>query len=260
MLGGKQWASRVAQDETITLNKGRFGLLQQEKMLMPKDNTSSILPGAVGVDAAGDGGAVQNGESQAGNVAKLLSEALGKEFPNDEAALKSVKDTFNYVGQASKYKEVIASIKKVHSVDDAGALKLMESLSNQTNAAPASPAVAPNDTTAKAVAELGSQVEEMTFYAKNPDMEPYREVLTELRSTTGKSLHEVSELPSVKKLVEKAKAHDEAERKRSVLHSNSRLGQVKDKMQEAREAAKTGNISQAASKATAAVMEAFDLK
>ena len=82
-------------------------------------------------------------------------------------------------------------------------------------------------------------------------------MIGELRDTTGKPIRQVVELPAVKTLVEKARSFDEAERSRSVLHSNPKLGQVRDKLTESREALEKGDVNTAKSGAVGAVLDAF---
>ena len=40
----------------------------------------------------------------------ILSKELGKSFPTDEAAIKSLKDTFSFVGKAGSYQKAMKSL------------------------------------------------------------------------------------------------------------------------------------------------------
>ena len=201
---------------------------------MPDDITLNGLPEGGSLSDTGGAASVSGADSL--NLSELNS-LLGKNFPTTAAALKSIKDTYSYTGQV-------------------GAMRAqLEALSSaQTAQAPQSNELA---TTVK---ELQKQLEEQTFLAERPEFKEYLPTLRELRNTTGKSMSELMSSETYKPLFEKVFAQDAAQKKRSVLESNPRLGQVRDKMQEAREANKSGNRSEAVSTAVSAVLDAYDLQ
>lgn len=201
-------------------------------------NTNDTLPD--GQELSPSGGEVAD---EVVSIKDLLSEELGKEFPSDEAALKAVKDTFNYVGKVGKYRPSLDKIESKFG-GEKEALKLMEDMLNmQTN----------DDS--KFISR--EQYETDTFFAKQPNLEPHRKVIEAVRSSTGKSLSEVIDMPELKGLVEKASAYDKYEESKSVLTSSPRLSQASNKLSQAQEAVKSGNFSAANDSAVAAVMEAF---
>ena len=218
---------------------------------MPEDITSASVP-------AGnpEGGApVEGGETASngeGTIAKVLSEVLGKPFKDDESALKSVKDTFKYVGDVGHIKKEISRVKETTGLSQEEILSRLAQADQPTQSAQASV----NDE----VTALKQQLDEMSFYSERPDLKDYKATLNDIQSRTGQTLGEIAESESFKPLLEKARAFDESQKSKSVLESSPRLGRVKDKMTEAREAAKTGNQVGANKSAIGAVLDAFDMK
>lgn len=178
---------------------------------------------------------------------KALSEALGKEFTSDEAAIKSIKDTFDYVGGMGQYKETMSKLKETWALDsDAAVLEKMKSLKETK----------PSSSTD--IEGLKAWKDEVEFYNENPDLKAHKALLNELRGSTGKSLKEVAESEIFKDTIEKVQVGEQHSKTRSVLESNSRLGKVRDKMKEAATLSKEGNQQAAESAAVGAVLDAFN--
>lgn len=110
------------------------------------------------------------------------------------------------------------------------------------------------------------QMEDDLFFSRHPEYEDYRPVISKMGSNPA----EVIASEEFKTIYEKAKGYDESQSVKSVLHSNPRLGVVKDKLGEARE--KLAQAYQAPDSVSAqrlageaersalgAVMESFDL-
>lgn len=240
---------------------------------MPEDITSQALPGGENINVApadGTGAVSDTSEAKLAGVKDVLSQILGKSFPTDEAAAKSLKDTYAFVGGAGmKAQKLMNELKQKFNQDESGVLKFMENVVqnpnplNIQNPVPQAPVSAPTADPAmfNKIAELQKQMEETQFFnEERPDLKEYRRAIAEIRDATGKPIREVVELPSIKTLIEKAKTSDEAERSRSVLHSNPQLGQVRDKLTEARDAIEKGQVTQAKSTVVSAVLDAYDLK
>jgi hypothetical protein len=102
------------------------------------------------------------------------------------------------------------------------------------------------------------EFEDMRFFDKNPDYEPLKEIITGLRKE-GETLEQVIRKDAFKNVFTAVKAAKEAEEAKSVLETNPRLGQVSDKMSEARAALEKGNDTEASDKAVGAVIDAFKL-
>lgn len=165
-----------------------------------------------------------------------LNTFLGKTFPNKESALKSIKDTFSYTGQVGQLK------------------KQLETLSSNTKAP------APSSDLESTVRELQAKLEETTFLSERPELKEYLPTLRELQSSTGKSMSELAGSEAYKSLFDKALEHDATQKKRSVLESNPRLGSVRDKFQESKDALAKGDFESAKDSAVGGVLEAYDLK
>lgn len=191
---------------------------------MDNDNITleGILPDEGEFASAGDLQAVPNVVS----IKDVLSEHLGKDFPDDETALKAVKDTFSYVGKAGQevkeLKNKLASLKP-------------ENLNR--------------------VEELERAIKETQFYADNPDYKPYKDIINSFK---GQTPDEVVNSEAFKTVFGKMKSYDESEKSKSVLSSNPRLGQITDKMSQAREAQSKGNADMAAKFAVDAIADAYD--
>lgn len=169
-----------------------------------------------------DGDTAVNSEDENIGLSELTN-TLGKEFPNKEAALKAIKDTFSYVG------------KKIE------------------------PKVEAPDPSKFATREELDAIKEDAFFSKNADYEPFRNTIKNLSKATGQRFDEVVASDDFKNIFDKVKQADEVAKSKSVLQTNPRLGRATDKLSEAQEAAKAGDHKTAGNKAVEAVMEAFDL-
>ncbi len=158
-------------------------------------------------------------------VVQAISETTGKQFKTREEALKSVKDTFSYVGK--KKEDIVKEVVQTPAVD-----------------------------TTKFVSR--EEFDEATFYAANPDYKSHKDLINALRKGTGQSLSEVVNREDFKSLYSKAKAHDEVESAKSVLQSNPRLGAVTDKFSQAKKANQEGNTGAAKHLAVSAVLDAME--
>lgn len=201
---------------------------------MSDDITTEGLPAGGNLADAGVAASVSGADSL--NLSELNS-LLGKNFPTTAAALKSIKDTYSYTGQVGQLK------------------RELEALSG--NREQAAPQQVPG--LESTVRELQQKLEETTFLSERPEFKEYLPTLRELRGSTGKSMSELANSEAYKPLFEKVFAQDAAQKKRSVLESNPRLGQVRDKMQEARTYLKEGDMEKARSTAVSNVLDAYDL-
>jgi len=105
------------------------------------------------------------------------------------------------------------------------------------------------------VSSLEQQLKETMFYAQNPDYN--NDDFKNMVALSGKSPADLVSAPGFKEQYEKIKAYNEIEKSKSVLQSNSRLGQVTDKFTQAKEALQAGNDQAAKSAAVGAVLEAY---
>lgn len=185
---------------------------------MPEENiTTGALPGDAHVTPS-DAQVAVGSESQSGDALTLaeLNQHLGKNFTSKEAALKSFKDTFSFVGTRREdiEKEVLSK-------------------------------VATKDETSAMAQELATIRKEM-FYKDNPEYnDPNMRTLID---KLGGNPAEVVQSAEFKAVFEKVKGFDETQKLRTVLDSNPRLASSRDALQKAREmraqGASTDQVSQ----------------
>lgn len=187
---------------------------------MEEDNltTESLPDEAQNVPSPGG----QVAESEVASLKDVLNTALGKDFPSDEAALKAVKDTFSFVGK-------------------------------KTEPQAQTPVV--DSEIANKVSTLEKQLQETMFYAQNPDYN--NDDFKKMVALSGKTPADLVQTSEFKEQYDKIKAYNEIEKSKSVLQSNSRLGQVTDKFTQAKEAIQSGNQQAANEAAVSAVLEAY---
>lgn len=180
----------------------------------PEGQPGAPLAGGA-ADPKGTGPSVDAGTISLSEISALL----GKQYKDKEGALKSIKDTFSYVG------------KKIEA------------------AMPQAPATDPS-----VAAQLKKMSDEL-FYSKNPqyDTPEYREVISKI----GENPAEVVGTPTFKTIFEKTSGYDKIQKTKTVLESNPRIGQVRNKMTEAKEAAQKRDYANANTNAVAAVIEAY---
>lgn len=134
-----------------------------------------------------------------------LNQYLGKDFKDKESALKSLKDTASFVGKRKE--DIEASVRASLAAESA-----------------TKPAV----TDPKVLEELSS-VKNQLFYSDHPEYKGYADIIAKMGSNPA----EVVESAEFKKVFEKGKAADEAEKTKSVVSSNARLGTPQTVMDEA---------------------------
>lgn len=209
---------------------------------MDETITTPALPGtetqqgapASGGDVAGS----TTAKSDVVEVKDLLNKVLGKEFPTNEAALKSVQDTFKWGNELSQKVKTLEQELQVAAT----ATKTTESATNL----------------AGEVETLKAQVRNAEFFAANPQYNnPEAKALI---TKFGGNPEEVINDEVFKTAFTAIGKVAEVEKSKSVLHSNSRLGTVQDNMTKAVEAQKAGNHTVAADAATSAVLEAYQLQ
>lgn len=195
-----------------------------------EDITVDTVPEGVDV-APAEGGEAVGGETKEQTPPSdsisldEIKEVLGKDFPSKEAALKSVKDTYNHVGQ----KQETANKEAARNLD--GDVK--DLLENQ----------------AKSIAELTKD----NFYAKNPQFEAVKDLIED----SGKDRSEFVKSDAFKQVFEKVQGFDKTQEAENVLKSNPRITETRDSMKQSREALAEGNFKGAENKAIDAVLESL---
>ena len=193
-----------------------------------------------------------------------IASVLGKEFKNKETALKSIKDTFNFVGATGQVKAKLDEAKAKLGTDDKGVLSALSKLMENPN---------PSEN----FVSRDQYMEDM-FFKDNPNLselrEPLRAMKTASEASKGMDWSAFVASETVKPIVEKVTGYNEAQSKKSVLETNPRLGVATDALgkarvaiQEATKAEQSGDVytaraqaSEARSSAVSGVMEAFDIR
>lgn len=216
-------------------------------------NTQETLADGVDV-ASADGG--RNDSKEVTSLKDVLGESLGRTFKDDETALTAVKETFNYVGKVGKVLPVFEQLKSKMGGEEA-VIKFMEqSINNQSQNQAEVKVEAPKVDTvlAQKVETLEQTLKESLFFAEQPEYKPYKDLI----KSFGNDPEKVIQSEVFKTTYAKLKTVDDAEKTKSVIHSNSRIGQATDKMSQAAEAAKAGNMAEAGRIAVDAVLEAYE--
>ena len=175
--------------------------------------------------ASSPAGTVGNVETKGGDLSLTeLNTFLGKNYPDKATALKSLKDTFSYVG------------------------KKVEAASVQT------PAASPD------TSEFTRQIKEMKeqlFYSENPQYKTPE--MKGMISKMGENPADVVATPEFKAIFDKVSGYDKIQKTKTVLESNPRIGQVRNKISEAKTALNTGagDYTKAKDLAVGAVLEAL---
>lgn len=196
---------------------------------MPEDITSDDLTSASQLNAVDSEETVDLGEpSQEPVVSNSdlrglsldeLNETLGKQFKDKETALKSLKDTFTYVG------------KKVEQVETE--LKSKGFISK-------------ND------------LETVLFYRDNPEYSTYKDVIDSFAGKHGITPAEAIKSEALSGLFAKAKQADQYNNTQSVIQTNPRLAESRSSLDKAREAIlRNGRSSDVESLVAKAVLDAY---
>lgn len=192
--------------------------------------TPGALPGTeTNVRASGSEGAGSN-TGEVVTVKDLVKLATGKEFPDDETAMKSLQDTYKWGLEQSQ---------KVKTLEQ----QLQDASTNN------------NPDLQKQLSELAATVKNNNFYQAHPEFNT--PALKSLISDMGANPEEVVTKESFKTAAAAITKSLEMDQSQSILHTNPRLGIVQDSMTKASEAQKAGNDEQAFGLATTAVLEAF---
>jgi uncharacterized protein YjcR len=203
-----------------------------------EDLTTETLPSAEQDVPALDGGVAANPASEeAVELHQVLNEALGKQFPNPEAALKSLKDTYNAVGKYAKFKPLIEQLEQKKG-GELNVIKLMEQLTKdeaapvaQPEAKVEAPKVDPNVVTK-------DEFEEYQWFSNHKELEPQKTVIKALKAQTGKTFDEIIQMEELKPLIHS----QNTDASKSVIHSNTVLADTSsDYESDFKKAQETGN-------------------
>lgn len=201
---------------------------------MDENITPKPLPDGGNI-APADGSGAGSDADEVLEVKDLVKNLTGKEFPTNEAAIKSLQDTYKWGSELSQK------------------VKTLETENEQLKTAGAA-----TPELAKTVADLARTVQEGAFYQQHPEFNT--PAIKALITDMGGNPSEVIQKDSFKAAAAALKTTSEMDASKSVLHTNPRLGQVQDTMTKAQDALKTGNDVAAGDAATQAVMDAFGMQ
>lgn len=187
--------------------------------------TEQNVPAAVGTGAGSD---------TVVEVKDLFKQVLNKDFPTNEAAIASLKETFSYVGSMGQKVKTLET-----QLEEANKNVVTPDLQAQLNA-------------------LTQTVKDNNFYQAHPEFNT--PAIKALITDMGANPEEVIQKDSFKAAAAAIKTTSEMDASQSILHTNPRLGVVQDNMTKASEALKTNNDVEAKDLATHAVLEAYNLK
>lgn len=224
--------------------------------------TPQTLPDGSQLNPADGGGADQTGSISLAQ----LSDVLGKDFKDVDGALKSIKDTFGYVGSQAQYTEKIGALAASLGTDEAGVLStietLMEEINNGGGEGNDTPVVVPQD---------GGQyvTKEDLFFMNHKEISDLRDVLTPIKNsndaTRDMPWDQFVGTDTAKKVIEPITRDRDAQGRNSILDSSPRLGSAVDRVTQARqlseqalEAEQRGDVVGANRANNAAVIDAVE--
>lgn len=149
---------------------------------------------------------------------KELNDYLGKNYKDKTSAIKSIKDTFSFVG-----KKIEASAPVSHD----------------------------NGDVARQLKEMKTEL----FYSKHPEYESFKGAISKM----GENPADVIMMPEFKDIFDRASSFDKIQKTKTVLESNPRIGQIRNKQKEATEALQSRNYEKADSIAVESVIEGLNL-
>jgi hypothetical protein len=183
--------------------------------------------------APADGVAAVSNTEEVVEVKDLLKTVLNKDYPTNEAAIQSLKDTFSYVGSMGQ---------KVNTLENT--IKELESQKGTPELA-------------ATVATLQKQVNEANFFASNAQYNtPEARALISRFGGNPADVVNDEVFKTAFTAITKTSAQDASQ---SILHTNPKLGIAQDSMTKAVEAQKAGNQVQAAANAVDAVIGAYGM-
>lgn len=233
--------------------------------------TPETLPDGSQLNPADGGGAERSGSISLDQ----LSEVLGKDFKDVDGALKSIKDTYGYVGSQAQYNEKINILAEALGTDESGVLSTIETLMEEIN----NGSGGGNDAPIAPTRDGGEYVtREDMFFMQNKEIADLRDVLTPIKNAN----EATRDMPwetfvaseTAKKVIDPIIGYREVQSRNSILDSSPRLGSAVDKIgqatqrvQEAEAAIRTGDVqsanramNEARTSAVDSVLDAYDLR
>ncbi len=203
--------------------------------------TLDTLPDASQLNAA----EVKSADGDAIHLAKL-NEFLGKDFKDVDTALKSVKDTFSFVGKRDTASQLVKQAMQATGKGEEEVLTAIQKLMTDTNA-PSGDFITKD------------QYAEDMFFNGKTELAAVKDIIKPLKASSDEfkamSWADFVKQDKIASIVDTFKVAEDYRSSKSVVESNPRIGSATTKLQTAREAQSSGDHNTAKANAIDAVME-----
>lgn len=194
-------------------------------------------------------GSGENGNQNETDLFQVVNEISGRQYKNDEEAIKGIKETYGSVTKFGNFQKNLKAVMERHSVDEPGALALLDSFAQSGGGKPKPGESGGQEPSAieKQIKGLQDQlagITESSWFAAHPEFAPYKTLVKAMKTQLGKeTLDETVAEKEFQDLFGKVKSNDDSTGKKSVIHSKPRLGKSGDEdyQKDFDTAQKTGN-------------------
>lgn len=191
---------------------------------------------------------VKSADGDAIHLAKL-NEFLGKDFKDVDTALKSVKDTFSYVGKQDSARQLVKQAMETTGKGEQEVLTAIQKLMSETNAPS-------GDFITK------EQYAEDLFFNGKPELSAVKDIIKPLKASSeeykGMSWNDFVKQDRISSIVDTFKVAEDFRSSKSVVESNPRIGSATTKLESARQAQAAGDYNTAKANAIGSVMELLE--
>lgn len=204
--------------------------------------TLDTLPDASQLNAA----EVNSADGDAIHLAKL-NEYLGKDFKDVDTALKSVKDTFSYVGKQDSARQLVRQAMEATGKGETEVLTAIQKLMSDTPQ---------GDFITK------EQYAEDLFFGQKPELQAVKDIIKPLKASSeeykGMSWADFVKNDRIASIVDTFKVAEDYRSSKSVVETNPRIGSATTKLETARQAQAAGDYNTAKAAALSSIMELMD--
>ena len=188
---------------------------------------------------------VNSADGDAIHLAKL-NEFLGKDFKDVDTALKSVKDTFSYVGRQDTVRTAVKQAMEATGKGETEVLTAIQKLMTETNGPS-------GDFITK------EQYAEDLFFNGKPELSAVKDIIKPLKASSeefkGMSWNDFVKNDRIASIVDTFKVAEDFRSSKSVVETNPRIGSATTKLETARQAQAAGDYNAAKDAALGSVMD-----
>lgn len=185
------------------------------------NNPSNDTVVSAGEDAVETG--VENVADSSGGETTLslrkIEEATGRKFATLDDALKSLKETYSYVGKAGQAEKALKKVLAAFQAKDISELEAKVGKTTQTSSQ------TPSEDSA-----LKFKIEKLAFLVEHPEAKDHLEFLTKLAKADGVSLEEAYKSNVFQEFLKAKNIADKVTKENNTLQNNKRLGVSSDKI------------------------------